>query len=145
MGRAERRRAGQKERVKTYTLTDSEIKKIKLEVAETTYKKIMDSMETEIKKQVLENDLEFSSYFDATILWTLHEEFGFGKDRLRRFWDAFILEHKFLRAVYGEEKLPIKFKESLLKIGVDVDEWNRENGLENKIEVVTDDSENNER
>lgn len=126
MGRAERRRQGNKAPVRTYTLTDAEILKIKREASQMAYDKIMETAETEIKRQILEKDKELSADLDAAILWVLHDQLGFGKARLRRFWEAFILEHKFLRAVWGDGNVPAKFREYLLQIGVDVDAWNEE-------------------
>ncbi len=57
-------------------------------------------MNVEINRQILEHDTAFSLDFDSTVLWVLHVCFGFGKKRLRRFWDAFAQEHDRLREYY---------------------------------------------
>lgn len=50
-------------------------------------------MNKEINKQIIENTNKYSMDFDAMILWTLHVCFGFGKKRLKRFWDSVFQEH----------------------------------------------------
>ena len=46
------------------------------------------ALKAEIARQVHELDEKFSSEICAMLLWALHEEFGFGADRLRRVWDC---------------------------------------------------------
>lgn len=66
-----------------------------------------------------ENDI------DAAILWVLHERFGFGRKRLREFYDAFSAEHNALAEWYDmPHETPYICRQRLLKIGVDVDAWN---------------------
>jgi len=47
------------------------------------------AMEMEIKRQLAEYDRKHTLEIDAMILWTLHEQFGFGEKRLKRFYDSF--------------------------------------------------------
>lgn len=46
------------------------------------------ALKAEIVRQVHELDEKFSAEICAMLLWALHEEFGFGADRLRRVWDC---------------------------------------------------------
>ena len=43
------------------------------------------ALKAEIARQVHELDEKFSAEICAMLLWALHEEFGFGKDRIERF------------------------------------------------------------
>ena len=64
---------------------------------------------------------------DAMVLYTLHVHLGFGKKRLRKFYDAFSAEHDRLIQYY---QMPDDYtwlcKEMLKRIGVDVEAWNKE-------------------
>lgn len=127
MNRTERRQKGSKERPKTYTLTLEQITRMKQEAADEAYNRIMAAMEQEISRQVLEADRQYSTDLDAALLWTLHLQLGFGRQRLRKFWEAFLAEHEFLRAVYGNgEPTAAKFREYLAGIGVDIEAWKEE-------------------
>lgn len=59
--------------------------------------------------------------------YTLHVHLGFGKKRLRKFYDAFSAEHDRLIQYY---QMPDDYtwlcKEMLKRIGVDVEAWNKE-------------------
>jgi len=88
----------------------------------------------EARREVFEQKRCLDDDFDAAVLWALHQAFGFGADRLRRFYDAFIDIYDELRTYYlgtdadGEEvvdgTVAFACKENLLRIGVDVAEWN---------------------
>lgn len=58
------------------------------------------AMDEEIRRQILEHDEQFSVDLDSTILYVLHEQFGFGKVRLKRFYKLFLERHKELREHY---------------------------------------------
>lgn len=64
---------------------------------------------------------------DAVCLWTLHNSFGFGKDRLRRFFDEFNRGYQDMLDFYemGEDT-PFVFFSKLREIGVDVEAWENE-------------------
>ena len=47
------------------------------------------AMLKEINAQILESDRQYYLDMNAAVLWALHEAFGFGKARLRRFFDSF--------------------------------------------------------
>jgi hypothetical protein len=79
-------------------------------------------MNEEIEKELdakLQSDV---TQIDAAILWTLHLCFGFGKKRLRRFYDFFVK----LSRVNDRWKIRADNIELLKGIGVDIEEWNRE-------------------
>lgn len=85
------------------------------------------AIESAIKAQIAIYEREHALDVDAMILYALHTHLGFGKDRLRKFFDAFINDHKALIAHYempddGAYLSRVKLKE----IGVDVEEWNKE-------------------
>jgi hypothetical protein len=81
----------------------------------------------EITRQFMELESKYTKDNDASILLTLHSCFGFGKKRLRRFWEFYFKEQARLREYYQldtHEGNLCKFK--LKQIGVDIDEWHRE-------------------
>ena len=79
--------------------------------------------------QMFRQKKEMNSDFDALVLYVLHARFGFGKARLRAFYDVFISEMKALDAYYemGSETGYVA-KTKLKEIGVDVEAWNDETG-----------------
>lgn len=86
------------------------------------------AMNDEINRQILERDKMYSMDFDSTVLYVLYITFGFGKKRLRRFWDAFIKNHDELRRYYemGSEDNAWLCRWKLKEIGVDVEAWYKE-------------------
>lgn len=87
------------------------------------------AMDMEIKRQLLEVDKNYTNDIDALVLYVLHTHLGFGKKRLRRFYEAFSREHDRLVEHY---QLPDDgawlSMQKLKDIGVDVEKWNRERG-----------------
>lgn len=96
----------------------------------------------EARREVFEQKRCLDDDFDAAVLWALHQAFGFGSDRLRRFYDAFIANYDEMREFYlgtdadGEEvvdgTVAFACKANLLRIGVDVAEWNQETNRRKK-------------
>ena len=93
------------------------------------------AMNIEINRQLVERDKQYAADIDAMVLYTLMAHYGWKKKRLKRFWKAFIAEHKALREFYqmdepgDNEWLAHRM---LKEIGVDIDEWYKEeteNGL----------------
>ena len=85
------------------------------------------AMEIEINRQIAESDRQHANDIDAMVLYVLHTHLGFGKKRLRRFYEAFSVEHNKLIEHYempdgGAWLADRKLKE----IGVDVTAWNAE-------------------
>lgn len=84
------------------------------------------AMNLEINKQIIENETNFAIENDAAILWTLHEVFGFGKKRLRRFWDAMNKNNEItINEFEDPDSKGSGFKEKLCLIKVDVEDWHR--------------------
>lgn len=85
------------------------------------------AMDMEINRQIVEADRRYANDIDAMVLYTLHVHLGFGKKRLREFYDAFSTEHDRLIQYY---QMPDDYtwlcKEMLKCIGVDVEAWNKE-------------------
>lgn len=93
------------------------------------------AMDMEINRQIVEADRRYTDDIDAMVLYTLRVHLGFGKKRLRKFYDAFSAEHDRLIQYY---QMPDDYtwlcKEMLKRIGVDVEAWNRERREPNEIE-----------
>ena len=93
------------------------------------------AMDMEINRQIAEADRRYTDDIDAMVLYTLRVHLGFGKKRLRKFYDAFSAEHDRLIQYY---QMPGDYtwlcKEMLKRIGVDVEAWNRERREPNEIE-----------
>ena len=78
----------------------------------------------EVRRRVFAEHLKGGANFDALVLWTLHKHFGFGKDRLRKFFDAFLDEYKDLKEYYElDGDTAYVAVEGLKAIGVDVYAW----------------------
>lgn len=87
------------------------------------------AMKREINKQILARDSEYWLDIDACTLWVLHKRFGFGKRRLRRFYESFQQEHERLREYYEMTDEPSNWICRVLlkrETGVDVEEWEGE-------------------
>ena len=84
-------------------------------------------MNHEINKYVIEVNDQYQKDFDAMIVWYVHVHLGFGKKRLRRFYDGFRKEYERLIEHYqmqGDTGWLCRYK--LKEIGVDIDEWVKE-------------------
>lgn len=86
------------------------------------------AMDIEIKRQLAEFDRKHEIEIDALILWTLHNDFGFGEKRLKKFFDIFgesineLIKHYEFE---DSEKIWICTKK-LKDYGVDLEEWEEE-------------------
>ena len=106
------------------------------------YPKLRKEIVREARRELFEQKKILGNDFDAAVLWTLHQAFGFGAKRLRRFYDAFLAEYDRLREFYtgtdadGNEVLDgtVSFacRENLKRIGVDIAEWNEHIGRKTK-------------
>lgn len=95
-----------------------------------------DASDREMRRVVLrELNTELSKSADrffrdetSVILWVLHEVFGMGKIRLRRFYDRYAQETGKLKEHYSMSDSDMQYMTSqLLKnIGVDLSEWEKE-------------------
>ena len=86
------------------------------------------AMNKEINRQVLERDKTYWLDIDAMTLWALHEVFGFGPSRLKRFFDAFDNIHEDLRKHYelSTDDQTWLVRQKLKDMGVDVAAWEKE-------------------
>jgi hypothetical protein len=82
------------------------------------------------RKTVGDEVMKAAEIYVLTILWTLHEDFGFGAVRLKRFYDSFVKTYRYMRDRYyceGDEELfgsrtdAYVMKERLKEIGFDYD------------------------
>ncbi len=91
------------------------------------------AMNIEINRQLVERDKQYAADIDAMVLYTLMAHYGWKKKRLKRFWKAFIVEHKALREFYqmdepgDNEWLAHRM---LKEIGVDIQQWYQEDATE---------------
>jgi hypothetical protein len=85
-------------------------------------------IDKDVRKSLAEATDRFFDQEIAVILWVLHEVFGFGKLRLRRFYNRYDKEARRLRAYYEMDDKDIGYlaRRSLKGIGVDLDQWKRE-------------------
>ncbi len=85
------------------------------------------AMDIEIKRQIVEFDKKYAADMDALVLYILHTHLGFGKKRLRKFWEAFRKGHTELIEHYDmPDDNAWLCKRFLLEIGVDIDEWEKD-------------------
>lgn len=85
------------------------------------------AMSIEINRQIAESERQHANNLDALILYVLHVHLGFGKKRLRRFYEAFTVEHNKLIEHYEMPDDNAWLADMKLKeIGIDVAAWNAE-------------------
>lgn len=86
------------------------------------------AMDLEIQRELAEYDRKHLAEMDAMILWVLHEQFGFGPKRLRRYYNGFhaavggLLE----RYEMGQDDDVWLCTQMLKRIGVDIEAWHKE-------------------
>ena len=81
------------------------------------------AMDMEIKRQCAEYDKRNATEIDAMVLWILHQEFGFGPERLRRFHERFFAGIDALVKRYEMEDEAWICTQKLREYGVDVESW----------------------
>lgn len=86
------------------------------------------ALDKEIQRQCAEFDQKNQNEIDALILWLLHEKFGFGMKRLRRFYDLFHTEFDALVKRYemDEDDAVWLCTHKLKEYGLDIEQWNKE-------------------
>lgn len=91
-------------------------------------KKEQEAINAEIQLQCADYDRKNVLEIDAIILWLLHENFGFGMKRLRRFFDLFATEIAALCNRYEMEKKDSVWlcTYKLKEYGLDIEQWNKE-------------------
>lgn len=68
---------------------------------------------------------KYEADLNATILYVLHEQLGFGEQRLKKFFDRFSVEIDALVKYYemDEEDCGLARTRKLLDMGIDVEKW----------------------
>lgn len=92
------------------------------------------AMNIEIQRQFAECDKLHNLEIDAMILWQLHEQFGFGPKRLKRFYDNFAPAMDALVKRYEmDDSDQIWLCTHMLKeYGIDIKDWNNKRGDANE-------------
>lgn len=89
------------------------------------------ALNIEIQKSLAEYDRKNADEIDALFLWVMHDQFGFGYDRLKRIHDNFrpaldALCKRYEMTDKGDELWLCTHK--LKEIGVDIEKWNATDG-----------------
>ena len=84
-----------------------------------------DIMMAEIHKNQLKEMGKMATDIDTSVLWCLHERYGWGAKRLRKFYKDLFDEHKRMRKFYEMDDLYPE-RQKLKEIGVDVEAWYQE-------------------
>ena len=87
------------------------------------------ALDIELGKEFAKYNRNNANEVDAIILWVLHDQFGFGHDRLKKFHAAFQPSLEELCKRYEmtdkDDELWLCTRK-LLDIGVDIENWNKE-------------------
>ena len=87
------------------------------------------AMDEEINRQLIAKHLEFTDDVDYMIMRILHNEFGFGLTRLKRFYEAFIVDNDALVTHYEMPDAGVYIaRKEMNEIGCNIEEWNKERG-----------------
>lgn len=90
------------------------------------------ALHAEVSRQAREISDKFALELDATILWTLHEGFGFGAERCKRFYNKVVeCREDLLKRYDMEDDAEFILIHKLKEIGIDLREWEKE--LKNHI------------
>lgn len=83
------------------------------------------AMDIEIKKELAEYTRKHEVEVNAMILYVLHEQLGFGEQRLKKFFDRFSVEINELVRRYemDDEDAEWLCTRKLLDMGIDVAKW----------------------
>ena len=85
------------------------------------------AIDEEIRRQMAEYDKKNELEIDALVLWILHEEFGFGPKRLKKFYERFAEKIDELGEYYSmPEEMPWLCTIKLRDYGIDLEEWQKE-------------------
>lgn len=81
-----------------------------------------EALQTEIHNRLVEQERKVSIDIDTSVLWVLHVKYGWGKQRLKTFYNALFEEHRNVRQFYGiDDVYPERMK--LKERGIDVEAW----------------------
>lgn len=90
--------------------------------------KEQEAMEREVRSQLAEWSRKNMMEIDAMFLWFMHDEFGFGLERLRRVYFGFrpYMEELAKRYEMKGSDTPFLCTKKLLDYGVDLEKWDKE-------------------
>lgn len=84
-------------------------------------------IDAEIDRQLVKRHKEFADDVDYMILKILHDHFGFGPARLRRFYDHFTEDNYTLMLHYEMSDAGVYVaRKEMNAIGCNVEKWNQE-------------------
>ena len=96
-------------------------------------KEVREAMENEAermaKEAIAEMNRDNEEELDAMVLYILHEEFGFGEKRLRRFYDRFAQGLRDLGERYAMNEYDDRLwlcQKKLKEAGIDISKWKGE-------------------
>ena len=90
-------------------------------------KKEQRAMDEEINRQIIERHRQFTDDFDYMVMKLLHDHFGFGPVRLRRFYDHFIKDNEALIEHYEMADAGVYMaRKEMDAIGCNIEKWNQE-------------------
>lgn len=93
-------------------------------------KKEQEIIDKAITELVLERFQKFEKDLDASVLWMLHVNYGFGKDRLKDVWKNTYQQNDLLRKHYEIDPSDACWMctKLLKEYGCDLDQWYKEEG-----------------
>ena len=109
----------------------------------------------ETKRALIEQRELLDADFDAVILWYMHVSYGFGRERLRAFFDGFVEAYNEMVLYYcgadadgkpiHDDTACFAAREKLMEIGVDVLAWDREIAVKRKQKKEREDERKNQQ
>lgn len=85
------------------------------------------AMDEHINRQIIERHREFTDDFDYMVMKLLHDHFGFGLTRLRRFYEAFTVNNDALIKHYEMPDAGVYVaRKEMNEIGCNIEKWNSE-------------------
>lgn len=88
------------------------------------------SAKKELRRALKDYHMQHLTELDAIILWVLHEEYGFGEARLKKFFETFntavngLLERYEMAEDETDDQIWL-FTHKLKEAGIDIDEWEK--------------------
>ena len=80
-----------------------------------------------VNEMLIKRHGEFADDVDYMILYILHNQFGFGVQRLKKFYEAFIVENEALIKHYEIPDAGVYIaRKEMNAIGIDFEKWNQE-------------------
>lgn len=90
-------------------------------------KKEQKILNEKLNQQIVEYQRKYIDDFDYMVMKILHDQFGFGLTRLRRFYDAFCKENDALEKYYEMADAGVYVaRKEMNAIGCNIEQWNRE-------------------